>query len=343
MPRRPSINPVVWHPPAAAVKADSKCGGNGSLPKVRLLPVNGLGPEDVLVDREGRVLTGVHGGRILRVTPDGRQVTEVADTGARPLGLAWLPDGRLLVCDGYRGLLGVSPDTGAVEVLADSVGGEPLRFCGHCAVAADGTAYFSSPSSRFGFHHWKADLMEHSGTGRLLRRHVDGTVDVLAGGLQFPNGVALTPSGEAVVVAEMGSFALTRLWLSGPRAGTRDTLAENLPGYPYNVSLGTDGLLWVAIASSRNRTLDRLASSPPALRRAVWALPERLHPTPRPAVWILAVDPVTGAVLHDLHGPAEHEFAIVTSVREHGGTLYLGSVVARAIAALDRTALATRG
>jgi sugar lactone lactonase YvrE len=334
VPRRPSISPVVWHPPASQGQAKVSCG-NGSLPDVRLLPVNGLGPEDVLLDGEGRILAGVHGGRILRVSPDGRQVTEVADTGARPLGLAWLPDGRLLVCDGYRGLLAIdltsSSGSGSEEVLADSVDGAPLRFCGHCTVASDGTAYFTSPSDRFGFHHWKADLMEHSGTGRLLRRSPSGEVDVVLDGLQFANGVALTPDEDAVIVAEMGSFALTRYSLAD---GARSTLAQNLPGYPYNVSLGTDGLLWVAIASSRNRTLDLLARTPPVLRKAVWALPEQLHPTPQPAVWVLALDPSTGTVVHDLHGPAEHEFSIVTSVREHHGTLYLGSVVARAVATL---------
>jgi sugar lactone lactonase YvrE len=333
---RPPIDPVVWQPPEVPFRARWITGP--TLPPMRLYHVNGLGPEDATVDSDGHLLTGVDGGRILRISPDGRRLTEVATTSGRPLGVELLPDGRLLVCDAYRGLLRVDLTTAEVEVLVDKVDGKPMRFCKSAAVAVDGTVYFSDGSQRFDWHDWKADLLEHRGSGRLLRRRPNGRVDVLLEGLQLANGVALTPDESAVVVAETGNFRLTRLALRGD--GTTDVLADNLPGYPFGISLGTDGLIWVAICSKRHPRLDFLASKPPRVRKAVWKLPERLHPQPIPTVWAVAVDPETGLIVHDLHGPPHWEFMLATSAREIDGTVYLGSVVARAIAAID---LPTRG
>lgn len=330
---RPPIDPVVWQPPQLPFRARWITGP--TLPPVRLYHVNGLGPEDALVTADGYILTGVDGGRILRITPDGRQMTEVATTSGRPLGLELLDDGGLLVCDAYRGLLRVDLATAEVAVLVDKVDGTPMRFCKSAAVASNGTVYFSDGSQRFDWHDWKADLLEHRGTGRLLRRHPDGGVEVLLDRLQLSNGVALTPDESAVVVAETGNFRLTRHRISGAGAGSTDVLADNLPGYPFGISLGTDGLIWVAICSKRHRKLDTLARTPPALRKALWRLPERVHPQPIPTVWAIAVDPDTGLVVHDLHGPPQWEFMLATSAREVAGTVYLGSVVARAVGAFE--------
>jgi sugar lactone lactonase YvrE len=335
--RRPPLRPIVWRPPAIPDRARAR---GGPLPPVRRLEVDGTAPEDVVVDEGGRVVTGVDDGRVLRVAPDGR-VEVVADTGGRPLGIELLGDGRLLVCDARRGLLAVDPATSAVEVLVDRVAGEPMRFCNNAAVAADGTVYFSDSSRRFGIDHWRADLLEHSGTGRLLRCDAEALargasargVEVLLDGLQFANGMALAADGSFVVVAETGAYRLTRLWLRGERAGSTDLLTDNLPGFPDNLSTGPGGLLWVALGSPRNPLLDRLHRLHPALRRAVWALPERAQPQPVRTLWVLAVD-AGGAVVHDLQGPGD-DYTMVTGVREHGGRLYLGSLAERAVAVLD--------
>jgi sugar lactone lactonase YvrE len=329
--RRAGFDPVVWSPPPRpAVELTES-----TLPTMRLLYVNGLGPQDVLLEDDGHVLTGVDGGRVLRVRPDGRQVTEIADTGGRPLGLQFLPDGDLLVCDAYRGLLRLDRGTGATEVLAESAGGRRINFCSNAALATDGTVYFTDASSRFGFHQWKADLLEHAGTGRLLRRDRDGSVDVVLDGLQLPNGVALTPDGSAVVVAETGSFRLSRVPLSGPAAGRAEPLNDAVPGYPWGVSLGTDGLLWVAVASPRSRVMDELARRAGTFRQVASRLPPLLQPKPVPSVWVMAVDPATGAVVHDFHAPPGYEFLVVTGVREWRGSVYLGSVISRAVAVFE--------
>src|SRR3954471_12524452 len=65
----------------------------------RLIDLPGQGPEDVVVDGNGFVLTGLNDGRILRVDADTGRVEVLVSTDGRPLGLEVLPDGRILICD----------------------------------------------------------------------------------------------------------------------------------------------------------------------------------------------------------------------------------------------------
>ena len=304
------------------------------LPDLRVFDVDGEGPEDVLVDAgDGSVLTGVADGRVLRLRPEDGTVTVVADTCGRPLGLEWLPDGRLLVCDADRGLLAVDPDTGSIEVLVTQAGGRRVGFCNNAAVSEDGTIWFSDSSTRFGIDDWKADILEHSGTGRLLRRDPNGAVEVVGEGLQFPNGVALAGTPPRVLVAQSGSYALSTC-TTRPEPQAPTALLTNLPGFPDNIATGTDGLVWVALASPRNPVVDRLAPLPGQVRQLVWALPDAVQPQPASQVWVVAVDSHSGRVMHDLQG-THPEFGMTTGVREHRGTVWLGSLVGTTIACLD--------
>lgn len=332
---RPRLQPVVWNPPVPPPRARAR-QGNQPLPPMRVIPIPGTGPEDVAVDADGWIVTGVEDGRIWRLSPDGLRINQLADTGGRPLGIEIFPDGDLLVCDAYKGLLRVDRASGGLTTLVSQLAGEPLGVCNNAAIAADGTIYFSDSSQRFGLEHYRADLLEHSGTGRLLRRNPDGKVEVLRRGLQFANGVALAHDESFVMYAETGSYRLSRLWLTGERAGSSETVVDNLPGFPDNISTGADGLFWVALPAPRNPALDRLHRLPPAFRKVAWALPERLQPQPGRTVWVLSVDG-DGNVVHDLQGDGER-FHEVTGVREHDGRLYLGSLQMQAIAVLELVA-----
>lgn len=322
--RRPSIEPVVWQPPRPRSRP-----APDTLPALTVLTVNGLGTEDVVVDEKGNVFTGVADGRILRLTADGRRLDTIADTGGRPLGLELYPDGRLLVCDAAKGLLLADRASGETESLVPR--GPDLRLCNNAAVTGDGTIYFTDSTSRFDLEHYVADLLEHSGTGRLLRRDPDGSVDTVLTGLQFANGVALAPDESYVAVAQTGAYRLDKVWLRGENSGTVSALDDNLPGFPDNLSTGSDGLIWVAMATPRDPLLDRLHPLHPSLRKAVWALPERLRPKEKRTVWVRAVDGATGRLRHEFYGTPDG-FHMVTGVRERDGTVYLGSLQERAIA-----------
>ena len=321
------IRPRRWTPPPAA-----RGGPTAPLALTGRLATGGHGPEDVRVDAAGRIVAGV-AGRVVRLDPATGQRTVLADTGGRPLGLHVCADGGVLVCDHDRGLLRIRPG-GPVEVLADTVDGEPLTFASNAVEGADGTVWFTTSTSRWHLDDHLGDIFEHSGTGRLLRRDPDGTVTTVRTGLKFANGLVLAPDGSHLLIAETAGYRVLRHWLTGERAGEAEVLADGLPGFPDNMSLGSDGLLWVAIAAPRNALLDRLLPLPGVLRLLVWNLPAVLRPGPDPVAWVMAFD-LDGRLVHDLR-LTDGSYRFVTSVVEHEGTLFLGSLAEADVAVARR-------
>lgn len=323
------LRPRRWRPPRD-VGLRGPFAPNEALAHLDVIPVPGSGAEDVAVDGAGAVYTGTREGYLLRISPDGRSIERIAQTGGRPLGIEIHPDGSLIVCDAHRGLLRVNPSTGDIAALVTAIDGRPMRFTNNCAVAADGTIYFSDSSMHFGLDEFKGDILSHTGSGRLIRRDPDGTVTVLLDNLDFANGVALAEDESFVLVAETGGYRVTRLDLAGPEAGRRSVIIDNLPGMPDNMSTGSDGVFWIALPSARNRLLDLLLPRSGALRSAVWALPDRLQPDVTRITWVVGIDG-EGEVRHNLQASGER-FHYVTGVREHAGRLYLGSLVEPGIA-----------
>ncbi|MGW0834109.1 SMP-30/gluconolactonase/LRE family protein [Streptomyces prunicolor] len=308
----------------------------GALLARRYVAIGGRGPEDVVADARGRVLTGVEDGRILRldglIDPEAVRVETLADTGGRPLGLELLPDGGLLVCDAERGLLRVDLADGTVRVLADSVAGEPLRFCSNVVSLSDGSVYFTVSSRRYPLDQWIGDIVEHTGTGRLLRLAPDSDApEVLLEGLQFANGVAASADETFLVIAETGAYRLTRYWLTGQQAGRSEPFVEDLPGMPDNIwRAGPDGPLWVALAGPRVPPLDLFHRAPDAVRHTAARIAVHAPYRPTGTIGALAIDD-EGHVVHHLvaRGSA---FRMVTGVCEAAGHLVLGSLRERGVA-----------
>lgn len=298
-----------------------------------VIPVPAHGAEDVLVDAEGHVWTGTEDGSIFRLRPDGSVVERVANTGGRPLGLELFGD-RILIADAHVGLIVLDPETGSFESLVVEVDNTPMVFCNNAAVAENGDIWFSDSSTRFPIEQWKADFVQATCTGRLLCRRAGGTVEVHLDGLEFANGVALAADESFVAVAETGARTVRRLWLTGERAGSSDYLCRDLPGYPDNISRGSDGLIWVTIASPLDPLVERLKQRAPVwLRRAVTRLPEALQPAPQRTVRVQAFDD-TGALVHDVQADASR-FHMATGVREHAGRVWLGSLHEPAVACVE--------
>ncbi len=295
-----------------------------------IVPVPGDGAEDVLLAPDGSAYTGTGNGLVWHVEEDGARITRVGDTGGRPLGLEWLPDGRLLVCDADKGLLALDGATGHVEVLATSAGGQDLVFTNNAAVAADGTVWFTDSSNRFGVREWKNDLLADSQSGRLIRRDTSGAVDVVLDGLSFANGVAIVPDESFVVVAETARCRLQKVWVTGQRAGRSQIFVEDLPAHPDNIARGSDGLIWVTYASPRDPTLALLQRGPALARSAALHLPEALRPAPRRTARVVAYD-TDGRLVRDLAFDAT-DWHMATGVRELNGRLWLGSLAEPALA-----------
>jgi strictosidine synthase len=326
---RVGIEPVAWHPPKAPERSGDFAPNTELDAAHRWRLPSGEGPEDVAVDHEGRVITGAADGGIWRFDGLGRAEL-IARTGGRPLGIEILDDGRYLVCDCERGVLRID-DTGRCEVLADTAAGRPLLATNNAAVARDGVIYFTDTSARYSIAEHKLDILEHGGTGRLLRLDpATGETDLLADGLNFANGVGLATDESYVLVAETGSYRISRVELTGAQVGRISIWYDNLPGIPDNMTSQDDeGIFWVALYSPRMRLLDVLAPYP-ALRTFAANLPAGLQPTPAHRGWILGLD-AAGRVVHNLQG-SKGSFAPITGVRVAGDWMYLGSLEGDSIA-----------
>ncbi|WP_234353928.1 SMP-30/gluconolactonase/LRE family protein [Gordonia iterans] len=293
--------------------------------RFRRIALPGHGPEDVVSLPDGRVLAGLDDGRLISVTPDSGEVEVLADTAGHLLGLEVLDDGSIVLCDHDRGLLRLDGGRGRPTVLVDEIDGRPLHFASNAVAAKDGTIYFTASSQRHRIDAWRSDIIEHQGTGRLIRRSPDGAVDVLLDDLQFANGLVLAPDESEVLVAETGASRITRYRLTGPRAGESEVLLDDLPGYPDNMSIGSDGLIWCALASPRNPVLEGIFKLPLRARKILSRVPERLGPSPDDVVWAIAFD-FDGKLVHDVR-PAGVDYTFVTSVAERDGVLYFGTIV----------------
>jgi sugar lactone lactonase YvrE len=316
------LKPGRWSPPQAPGD-EGRTGATSRLVVARRVATGGHGPEDVVFDEHGGLLAGLSDGSVVRLDLATGSRTVVGNTAGRPLGLEPCRDGSILICDHDRGLLRMSAD-GAVEVLVDSVAGRPLTFASNVVEASDGTIYFTVSTRRWDLDHYIGDILEHSCTGLLVRRDPDGEVTVLLDELKFGNGLALAPDASHLLFAETGGYRVSRYHLTGPKAGTVEPFAENLAGSPDNISLGSDGLLWVSIPAPRNALLDRLLPLPGFLRTLVWNLPDAIRPKPTPIGWVMAFD-LDGRLVHDLRTD-DGSYVFVTSVAEHNGTVVAGSL-----------------
>jgi len=322
---KPPIDPVRWQPPPVDELPSFPAA------PLTVIPLPGNAPEDVVADADGQIWTGVDDGRIIRIAPDGASHQVVADTGGRPLGLAVARDGRLLICDSHRGLLAMDTHSGDLEVLVEEVDGRRLRFCSNVTETSDGTLYFTESTSALPYEYYKGAALEGRGRGSLFRRDPDGTVLTVVPGLYFANGVTLTADESAVVFAETTGRRLSKYWLTGPQAGSVTPLVSHLPGYPDNISTGSDGRIWTAIVAPINGLAEWLTPRAPIVRKLLWRLPYRLLPNMKKLVWAVAFDPDTGKPVAGLH-TTHPDFGLTTGLVESAGRLWLACIGSPAVA-----------
>lgn len=326
------MEPVAWTPPPApALEGDYAY--NEKLKGIQRLGEGvGRGPEAIAVNAVGQLYTGYADGRVVRYTPDGASYTELANTGGRPLGIAFGPKGGYVIADAKKGLLHLGRGLTELATTADG-----LRFGFTDDVAsggADGNLYFTDASSKFGYGEHMKDMLEHGANGRLLRYNViDKTTHVLLDGLHFPNGVAMGPNMAFVLVNETAKYRVLRYWLKGEKAGTHEVFIDNLPGFPDNITFNDRDRFWVAIFAPRDKMLDDLLPGNAYLRTVIAKLPAFLQPKPRRHAFALGLD-LDGKVVANLQYAGDDAYAPITSVREYGPWLFFGSLTYPAIGRL---------
>lgn len=318
------IEPVVWEPPKAPALT-GEFAPNTYLHDAEILGIgDGIGPEDIDVDSEGRIYAPFEDGRIMRYDANGDNGHVFVNTMGRPLGLEFDAQGNLIICDSRKGLLSASPES-QLTILCTEADGVPFGFTDDVDIAEDGTIYFTDASKRWAIENYRADIIEHRPYGRLIAYNPKTKeVKVILDGLYFANGVAVSPDQSFVLVNETSEYRIQKVWISRKRAGQSEILMENLPGIPDGVSSNGKGIFWVAFPSKRKEIIDNLADKP-FLRKMIMRLPESLQPAPDRYGFIVGIDG-DGNVIHNLQDPSPESFSPITSVEEHNGYLYLGSL-----------------
>ncbi len=186
-------------------------------------------------------------GEVVAVDLDGR--SEVVAPGRTSMGWAidWLPDGRLLVSG--EQLTRIEPDGSAVR--HSSQGGNEL------VVDPAGRVYVNGADFDF-----VGGGPPEPGWIRLIDG--DGTAHDVAGDIDFPNGMVITPDGSTLVIAESFAGRLSAFDIAADGSlSNRRTWADGL---------GPDGICIDGAAGSGPRPLTPLPTPRfRALRRERWS------------------------------------------------------------------------
>ena len=171
-------------------------------------------------------------GMILRFDPKTKNTTVFTDDSRKSNGLIFNRAGELLSCEGSdQGGRAVSlwnVKTGERTVLADKFDGKRFNACNDLCLDREGRIYFTDPR----YLGDEPRELEHRGVYRL---DVDGKVVEVTHDIAKPNGIAITPDGKTLVVADHDN-------------GT-DKIDASQPAPPLGKMqivawpLGTDGLI----------------------------------------------------------------------------------------------------
>jgi sugar lactone lactonase YvrE len=327
------INAVAWQAPAAPGYSGVHAV-NDKLAGLNLIALGTeAGPEHVVLARDGKLYAAMASGNIVRMGADGTAQEVFVNTGGRVLGFDFDATGRLIAADAVKGLLAITPDK-KVSVLTDKVGTDPIRYADAVVVAGSGKVYFSDASGRFAPAQWGGtfeaavlDILEQASTSRILEYDpAAGTTRVVAKGLSFANGVALSGDERSLFVAETGKYRVWKIDVAAndlqvaqgsPQASV---LLDNLPGYPDNLMRGQGGKIWLGFSGPRSPNVDAMAGKP-FLRELTLRLPRALWPLPKPYGHVIAFSE-DGRVVADLQDPTG-VYPETTGVTETADRLYV--------------------
>ena len=178
---------------------------------------------------------------IVAVDGQGRpEVMARVDFPAFPMCIDWLPDGRLLIVAARDGrLLRQEPDGSLVTHADLSSLSNRAHPWNEIVVDGRGNAYlnnqgFDFPGGEFA-----------PGTIALLKP--DGSARLVADGIAFPNGMAVTPDNSTLIVAESYGQKLTAFQIAADGSLAQPQVWADLgDGVPDGICLDAEGAVWYA-------------------------------------------------------------------------------------------------
>jgi len=245
--------------------------------------------EDVVALRDGRVFASHHDGAVSEITPNGDFRVLGSKFGA-PNGIAMDAQGRFVIAnfgiyDGAPGPLELfDPRTGARTVLVGEIGGRKLTSCNYPVIDRAGNIWCSHST----FAATWPEALDRRTDGFIFVLRSDGSTDIAATGLRFPNGLALDAAERHLYVTQTSNADVLRFPILpgaklgpseryGPRLGFVTGMKTNpdlkLPGFITRFLGYTDGLafdaegnLWVTLPAAH-----MIAAITPAGRKVVIA------------------------------------------------------------------------
>ncbi|MGF6240669.1 MULTISPECIES: SMP-30/gluconolactonase/LRE family protein [Paraburkholderia] len=192
-------------------------------------------------DRESNLyIVDIPHGRIMRISP-ALEWSVVAEYDGEPNGLAWHPDGRVLIADYKNGILALDPASGAITPVIARRNSERFKGPNDLIVASNGDLYFTD----------QGQTGLHDPTGRVYRLRPDGRLDCLISNGPSPNGLVLSPDEKVLFVAMTRDNSVWRLPLLADGSTSKVGRFAQFYGVsgPDGLTMDRDGNLFVAHAS----------------------------------------------------------------------------------------------
>lgn len=296
----------------------------------------------IVLDRYGNLYSG-----ILSSAEKDWQFEAYTGPG-RPLGFHVLHDtgktrGRVIICNALMGLLSLDLNTKHLSVLSNTydVGDTVMSISYANDLDVDisrSVIYFTDSASippalnRDLFYDtmksYVLSALSGRGTGKLLQYDIiHGRTTLLMDNLYFANGVAVSDSGDYILVAETSAMRITKYYVANK---TSKVLIDGLPGYPDGLCRSKDGTFWVAIIApcKKHSLVFEIFRSPKPVRWAISWILEFLNrfvniPKLPKLGMILKIDGETGNIIRVLIDRGKRVSG-VSGVHEQNGTLYLG-------------------
>jgi sugar lactone lactonase YvrE len=182
------------------------------------------------------------GEKIYAVDPDTGRAEVMAEVHSLPFCFDWLPDGTLLVVNARENRLMARVPGGAFETYADLNSLSPYG-CNEIICDPRGNVFVNNVNFEFPGGEFRPGFVG------LVRP--DGTTLKVGDGLAFPNGMALTPDGRTLIVAEsfnkqFAAFDIADVGTLGPRR----TWAELKDHGGDGISMDAEGALWAGSGKS---------------------------------------------------------------------------------------------
>jgi sugar lactone lactonase YvrE len=182
----------------------------------------------------------IHDNAIKSVSLAGDLRTELSLT-FKPNGLGFLPDGSAVFSDALS-LKMKRWDGAVVHDLAQL--DDVAVFClSDAIVDRAGRTYVGD----IGYNFWNPEASPVD-TCVIARIDANGVVAKVADGLRFPNGMAITPDGKTLIVAETEGFRLTAFDLDADGGLANRRVYASLPEgvQPDGICMDAEGAAWVA-------------------------------------------------------------------------------------------------